>query len=145
MTTQSEVQEASRKFYAALSRMLNGEKGSMKNIWSHKNGASALQPTGANLSGWGAIEKSFDEVAGICSGGKVKLDDQHIQTSDGMAFEYGKEMVSVTMAGKRAEVEQRVTNVYRKEPDGWKIVHHHVDKTPAIVEIVEGMKMHPAS
>jgi len=34
--------------------------------------------------------------------------------------------------------EGRVTNVYRREDDAWKIVHHHTDFSSAMVEALGG-------
>ena len=41
-----------------------------------------------------------------------------------------------TLAGEHIEIDQRVTNVYRREAGGWKIVHHHTDLSPAMLELL---------
>jgi ketosteroid isomerase-like protein len=33
-------------------------------------------------------------------------------------------------------IEQRVTNVYRRESGAWKIVHHHADLSPAMIDVL---------
>ena len=40
------------------------------------------------------------------------------------------------LAGQHVSFEQRVTNVYRREAGGWKIVHHHPDLSRAMQDIL---------
>jgi ketosteroid isomerase-like protein len=51
-----------------------------------------------------------------------------------MAFEVGSEEGYTTLGGNRADVSQRVTNIYRREGGEWKIVHHHSDFSPAVTD-----------
>jgi hypothetical protein len=44
------------------------------------------------------------------------------------------------MAGHFVEFEPCVTNIYRCEAGGWKIVHHHTDISPAMLEVPAGVK-----
>jgi len=40
------------------------------------------------------------------------------------------------VAGDQIDFEHRVTNVYRRHEGAWKIVHHHADLSPAMIEIL---------
>ena len=40
------------------------------------------------------------------------------------------------MAGEQIAIDQRVTNVYRREAGGWKMVHHHTDLSPAMLDLL---------
>jgi ketosteroid isomerase-like protein len=40
------------------------------------------------------------------------------------------------LAGETVCIEQRVTNVYRREGAEWKIVHHHADLSPSMVDLL---------
>jgi ketosteroid isomerase-like protein len=37
-------------------------------------------------------------------------------------------------ASERVGIDWRVTNIYRREGDGWKIVHHHTDFSSEVAE-----------
>lgn len=76
MSAESEVRSASEQFYSALNRMAKGETGAMNAVWSHCTGATALHPIGGRDVGWAQIGTSFDNVAGIASGGEIRLKDQ---------------------------------------------------------------------
>jgi ketosteroid isomerase-like protein len=40
------------------------------------------------------------------------------------------------MAGKKVDIEQRVTNIYRLQDVAWKLVRHHTDISPAMADVV---------
>ena len=73
----------------------------------------------------------MEQVAAIASGGRVTLEEQMLQVAGDMAYEVGVERGSLTVAGRLvSNIDDRVTNVYRREPSGWRIVHHHTDLSP---------------
>ena len=44
------------------------------------------------------------------------------------------------LAGEQLTIEQRVTNVYRREGAEWKLVHHHTDISPAMLELLSRLQ-----
>ncbi|MGD2049765.1 MAG: nuclear transport factor 2 family protein [Chloroflexota bacterium] len=136
MSAENEVREASAQFYAALNSMANGNVGPMVDIWSHSEDVTTMHPIGGREVGWNEVEGPWAQVAGISSSGRVELDDQLIRVSDDIAYELGTERGQATMAGEQISFEQRVTNIYRREGGSWKIVHHHTDLSPAMVELL---------
>ena len=136
MSAQDEVRVASAQFYAALNRMLTGQQGSMDAIWSHGASATTMHPIGGREVGWDNIRPVWDQVASIASGGQVALADQLLSVDGDMAYEVGVERGHGTLAGEQVAVDQRVTNVYRREDGAWKIVHHHTDLSPAMMELL---------
>lgn len=136
MSAEKEVREASAQFYAALNSMANGDAGPMGDIWSHSKDVSTMHPIGGREVGWDEVKGPWAQVAGISTGGQIELDDQLIRVGDDIAFELGTERGQATMAGEQISFEQRVTNIYRREGGSWKIVHHHTDLSPAMVELL---------
>ena len=136
MSAENEVRSASEQFYSALNRMAKGEAGAMNGVWSHCTGATALHPIGGRDVGWDKIGSSFDNVAGIASGGEIRLKDQLIQVNGDLAYEVGTEEGTLTLGGLKVPIEHRVTNIYRREPGGWKVVHHHTDASPAMMDVL---------
>jgi ketosteroid isomerase-like protein len=57
-----------------------------------------------------------------------------------MAYELGVERGHISLAGEKVAIDQRVTNVYRRESGAWKIVHHHSDMSPAMLELLGRLK-----
>jgi len=140
MSTEDEVRNASKQFYAAINRMLNGDAGPLANIWSHSTAVTTLHPIGGREVGWDKVRASWENVAGIASDGEVKLTDQLIQTAGDMAYEAGIETGQFKLGGKQVSIEQRVTNIYRRETSTWKIVHHHTDLSPAMIDVLSSLQ-----
>ena len=140
MSTQDEVRDASARFYSALNRMADGDGSEMSRAWSHSETVTAMHPIGGEQVGWDAVKGSFEGVAEIASGGHVEIADQEIHTGEDLAYELGTERGHMKMAGESIVIEQRVTNIYRREAGEWKLVHHHADISPAMLEILERLQ-----
>ena len=137
MSNETDVRKASEQFYAALNRMLAGDAGPMSDIWSHSAGVTTMHPIGGRQTGWDAVPGSWEQVAKLASGGTVTLHDQIVQVAGDMAYEVGVERGNLTLAGHDvANIDDRVTNVYRRESAGWRIVHHHSDISQAMADIL---------
>jgi ketosteroid isomerase-like protein len=140
MSAEDEVRGASARFYAALNHMVDGDATRLADIWSHSDSATTMHPIGGEQVGWADVQESFQQVAGLASGGHVELRDQLIQTGGELAYELGTESGQIKIAGESVLIEQRVTNVYRREAGEWKIVHHHTDISPAMLGILERLQ-----
>jgi ketosteroid isomerase-like protein len=140
MSNVEEVREASKKFYERLNRMANGETNTFADVWSQGESATAMHPIGGRDVGWKEVENSFNQVAGVASDGKVELKDQLIRDLGNVAFEVGIEKAQFKVAGMEVNAEIRVTNIYRKENGSWKMVHHHTDIAPSMVEALQKLQ-----
>ena len=140
MSAEDEVRNASKQFYSALNRMLSGDAGPQAAIWSHGAAVSAMHPIGGRQVGWDKVRESWEQVAQLASGGKVELKDQHICVAGDVGYEAGVEKGQLKLAGQQVGIEHRVTNIYRREAGGWKIVHHHTDVSPAMLEVLGRME-----
>jgi ketosteroid isomerase-like protein len=136
MSTEEEVRRASEQFYAALNRMLNGDAGPLADIWSHSASVTTMHPIGGRQVGWDKVRESWGQVARLASEGRVTPGDQIIQVAGDVAYELGIERGKVKLAGQEVPIDNRVTNIYRREEGGWKIVHHHTDVSQAMVDVL---------
>lgn len=140
MSAKDEVREASKKFYAGLNRMANGDINALTDAWSHSASVTTMHPIGGREVGWDAVKDSFDQVANAASEGKVELKDQLIHVLGDVAYEVGIEKADFKLAGQEVKGEIRVTNIYQRNGGTWKMVHHHTDIAPAMVEVLNKLK-----
>jgi ketosteroid isomerase-like protein len=143
MSKTDEVQNASKQFYAGLNRMASGERGALSDCWAHGPNVTTMHPIGGRQVGWNAVRDSFDQVAEAASDGKIELKDQRIQVAGEMAYEVGIEHGHFKMNGHPVSLEHRVTNIYQRDGGEWKLVHHHTDLSPAMLEVL-GRQESPA-
>lgn len=136
MSAEEEVRKASENFYTALNKMANGDSGAMAEAWLHSDTVTAMHPIGGRSVGWVEVAESFVRVAEIASDGAIALKDQMIEVAGDMAYETGTEAGAMKLGGHAATIDQRVTNIYRKRLGGWTMVHHHVDPSPSMHEVM---------
>ena len=140
MSTEDEVRKASGQFYAALNRMLNGDAGPLTDIWSHSAAVTTMHPIGGREVGWDKVRESWEQVAKLASDGKGELKDQLIRVAGDVAYEVGIEHGQVKLAGQQVTIEHRVTNIYQREAGAWKVVHHHTDTSPAMLDVLSRLQ-----
>ncbi|MFQ5757305.1 MAG: YybH family protein, partial [Acidiferrobacterales bacterium] len=101
---------------------------------------TTMHPIGGREVGWDKVRESWEQVAQFASEGQVKLGDQIIQVAGDVAYELGVEHGQAKLARQQVTIEHRVTNIYRREAGGWKIVHHHTDISPAMLDVLSRLK-----
>lgn len=134
MSAADDVRAASQRFYAALNEMANGNASSMAATWSHAADVTAMHPIGGRQVGWDAVRASFEGVSQAATEGAITLKDQLVRVAGDVAWEMGTEQGHFKLAGEPIAIEHRVTNIYQRESGGWKLVHHHTDVSPTMLD-----------
>ena len=87
------------------------------------------------MVGWDEVGASWEQAAQAFSGGHVTLDDMVVvPISEDAAYTLGTEHGQASIGEQTVGIDWRVTNIYRREADGWKIVHHHTDFSKEVAE-----------
>ena len=90
--------------------------------------------------GWDEIRASWENLAKICSNGRVELRDQRICVGEDLAYVTGSEHVNLFIMKDQVQGGLRVSNVFRREGSEWKMVHHHVDLNQTMLEILSKLE-----
>jgi ketosteroid isomerase-like protein len=139
MALEDEIRQASEQFYAALNRMINGDPEPMMEVWSHGSDVATMHPLGGRETGWEEERASWEQVAQGFSDGQVSLDGLMIvPLSDDVVYTLGTENGQAKLGDETVGVDWRVTNIYRREEGEWKMVLHHTDVSPELVEVLQG-------
>jgi Ketosteroid isomerase homolog len=139
MSAEEEVRSASKNFYTALNQMANGDATSMADGWSHSPDVTAMHPINGREMGWDAVNASFGQFAQAATDGAISLKDQVIRVNGDVAYEIGTEQGRCKFGGHPVELNHRVTNIYRREDGGWRMIHHHSDTSPAMLDVLSKM------
>ena len=138
MAVEDEIRQASEQFYAALNRTINGDPAPMMEVWSHGPDVTTMHPLGGRETGWREVRASWEQVAQEFSDGRVSIEDLVVVplTAD-VAYTLGTEHGQAKLGDETVGIDWRATNIYRREEGEWKVVHHHTDVSPTLVEALE--------
>ncbi|WP_187430943.1 hypothetical protein ROLI_033320 [Roseobacter fucihabitans] len=132
------VEAVSDAFYDLLNEMMAGTPVAdrLAPLWLDAEGVTAMHPIGGRDTGLEGLLPPYDGVASLATGGDIRLDDQTIAVFGDTAIETGWERGRVILAGEEIVLEYRVTNVYVRTQDGWRMVHHHTDLSEPIIDLL---------
>ena len=96
-----------------------------------------MHPIGGREVGRDQVLATWEQAGSAFSEGKASADDVVIiPLSDDVAYTVCTERFEGNVAGEMMRGEWRATNIYRREDGGWKIVHHHTDASPELMEML---------
>ncbi|MGR2753298.1 YybH family protein [Agromyces arachidis] len=113
--------------------LFDGDAGPRKRIWSSEEPVSVLGAwrTASNrpelVEAFEVLATSFSD----CTNYAIELVTWDVRGD--LAYTVGYERVSTTMDGTKRDFTIRATQVYRREADGWKVVHRHADAISSAV------------
>ena len=116
------------EFVRAERAMFNGDDGPRRAIWSEVEPVSVL---GAwrNATNRAELIEAFEELSTSFSNcAAYAFDLISFNVLGEMAYSVGYERVSASIDGQPRTFTLRATQVYRREPAGWRVVHRHADK-----------------
>ena len=138
--SKSEAEEVAEPFDQALVRVeaaaqqfVQGDATGIKERWSQADDVSILGGGGGYARGWEQVRQSLEGGAGLFRTGQIS---GHVQvdiiargTSGDLSYTVAIEHGEALMRGhdEPRPVMLRVTQIYRREADTWKIIHRHAD------------------
>ena len=128
--TEATLISAHAALYDALNLMLIGDPVPIMAAWSKSVDATYAGPFGGCTTGGTAIAEEFAHVSTMKLGGRIEVTDVIMVEGLDMGYtvctEHG---IDHLIDGKRVNLTHRATNIFRREGDGWMLVHHHTDRS----------------
>ncbi len=138
-----DFEQITGQYQHVLTTFLKGNPEPLKQLWSHKEDVTLLNPFGTLNKGWRQVTKTLDHVSSQTQEGEITFEMlSKYETSD-LAYIVEVEKTKARLAkGKEStDFELRVTTIFRHEDDGWKIVHRHADQLISrMIQPVESLK-----
>ena len=120
--------DAHAELYAALNEMLAGDPAPVLGVWSDTDDVTYAGPFGGYTLGRAAVVDAFEVAAAMNLGGRLEATDVHVVEGSDIGYsvcvEHGTDHV---IDGELVNLTHRATNVFRREADRWRLVHHHTD------------------
>ena len=100
-------------------------------LWSRADDVTLFGAWGPCKQGWDELSQTFRWVTTRFRGGELSCEEIIVNVSDDLAYTVGYERGAMAVDGGEPQpMCIRVTQLYRKEADDWRLVHRHGDFAP---------------
>jgi ketosteroid isomerase-like protein len=114
----------------AAQAYVSGDVTPLARLLAHNLDASFFGPGGGYVHGAAEVATRYErDVASFDKGSESSFEVLQMAASAGVAYWTGIQHATMNLKGKSEPVpmDLRVTEVFRMEGDGWKLVHRHAD------------------
>ena len=120
-------------FAQALAGFVAGDGTPFAALWSHGEDVTIFGAWGAYEQGWDAVGPRLAWAASRFGGGEIAYEPLAAGTSGDLGYAIGLERGTVRVAGQEEPrpLLLRVTHLFRREDDEWKMFHRHADPIAA--------------
>lgn len=122
--------EAMERDHRALDVLVTGDPEPKKQMFSRRDDVTLANPLGPPARGWAEVEKTLDRAVSQLRDGEPHRFERisEYATAD-LAYIVEIERSRARLGGSTeiTAFSLRATTIFRREDDGWRIVHRHAD------------------
>jgi ketosteroid isomerase-like protein len=126
----SDLDEFKQRYRRSLEAFIQGDPQPQKSLWSRSEDVTLANPLGPPAKGADEVFKATDSAAAALREG-ADLTYEVISAYETADLAYERALQGARMklgdSPDLVPVMLRVTSIYRREDDGWKVVHRHAD------------------
>ena len=126
----SDLDQLRSLYHKSVEAFIQGDADAQKPLWSTRDDVTLANPLGPPARGFDRVRQVMDSAAAqISEGEDYTFDSITVVEGADLAYEVGIERNRARLgdAAEKIQITLRVTTVFRREDDGWKIVHRHAD------------------
>lgn len=130
LDSDAEVRAFVARIDAAQEEFAVGQPDAFKALWSHTDDVTLTGGLGGVVErGWDKVGRRLDWASSNYAEGDRSNELIECHAGDQMAYLVRKEIIEAKIGGRtaRSRQELRVTMVFRRGANGWRIVHRHAD------------------
>jgi ketosteroid isomerase-like protein len=126
----SGLDELRDRYHDSLEAFIQGDPEPQMMLWSRRDDVTLANPFGPPAKGWDHVSQVADRAASLLRNGEGLTFDtiSSYETAD-LGYDVGIQRCRAQLGGAdhMVPIALRVTTIFRREDDGWKIVHRHAD------------------
>lgn len=118
------------EYHQAGVAITNGDPDLYRRLYSRRDDVTLANPFGPPVRGWSAVSERLDGAAANYQDGEaVSFENVSTVVTPDLAYTVEIESYRARVGGGEeiSPVAVRVTTVFRRENDTWKVVHRHAD------------------
>jgi ketosteroid isomerase-like protein len=126
---------------AAALAFTNGDGHPVARLATHESPSTFFHPRGGHKQGPNEVISSYEKDAKAFEpGGESRLEILQMGAGDSIAYWVGYQHATAKMHGKPEPIPMtlRITEIFRREGEHWKLVHRHADTLSEHKEPNEG-------
>jgi ketosteroid isomerase-like protein len=130
MTNLDELRE---RYHRALAAFIQGDAAPVLDLWSNGDDTTLANPFGPPVRGLEAVRAASERAASqVADGDAFAVDNISTHSTSDLAYDVDIHRFRARMGGADdpAPVSLRVTTVYRREDEEWRVAHRHADLLP---------------
>jgi ketosteroid isomerase-like protein len=141
--SRSDFDGAIAAYRQALQEFATGDPRPVAELFSRRDDVTLANPLGPPRLGWAEVEKAIGQAAANFKGGSVSFEEVSRYATPELGYVVQLERQEAQLAGSEdmVRISLRVTMVFRREGDTWKVAHRHADPITtarSINTIIEG-------
>jgi ketosteroid isomerase-like protein len=126
--------ELSIEYHRALESFITGDPSAVLALWSRRDDTTLANPFGPPVRGYEAVRAASVHAASLVADGReFSVEQISAHETPDLAYEIEIHRFVARMGGaaEPGPVALRVTTVFRREEDGWRVAHRHADQLPS--------------
>jgi hypothetical protein len=126
MPTLNDFQQAVEQVQTALRLLVQGDPTPLLALWSHAPDVTSLSGAGTDI-GWEHVGPRTRWIGEQYRDGQIDFELLAQGSNGDLGYTIWIERSQARLFGgdEFTQIALRITHIYRREPDGWKIVHLH--------------------
>ncbi len=130
MSDRDAVQRANESFYRCLEGLdLEG----MERLWAQEDWVRCIHPGWDVLVGWPAVRQSWETIFANTQWMRVVPTNVDVVLLGDVAVVSCAENMTATDGAEVGVAVAQATNLFRRLPTGWAMIHHHASAVPVQV------------
>lgn len=128
------VAEANARFYQAFEAL---DLAAMDAVWSHDEDVKCVHPGWPLLTGWGAVRESWQAIFANTEEMRFTISDVRVVAGADLGWVTCTENILSDVRGRVTVTAILATNLFARDADGWRMIHHHASHVLAAGEVAE--------